>query len=89
MRTNYHLLDLDLLASKQIPSVKLDEVYRQKEGSKVIQLAHEIKNNQCQLDSLTKEHDFNFIACTEQQTVDVIIQIVNKAYQKGMDLRDI
>ncbi|MRH43026.1 ATP-dependent RecD-like DNA helicase [Aquibacillus halophilus] len=79
----------DLLASDIIPSVKLDEVYRQKEGSKIIQLAHEIKNNQCTLESLEKEADFNFIPCKEQQVVDVIIQIVTKAYEKGVDLRNL
>src|SRR5699024_9015669 len=35
----------DLLASKQIKSVKLEEVYRQKEGSKIIELAHQIKQD--------------------------------------------
>ncbi|WP_226036993.1 SF1B family DNA helicase RecD2 [Aquibacillus saliphilus] len=79
----------DLLASGVITSVNLQEVYRQKEGSKIIQLAHQIKNNQCSIDSLEKETDFNFIPCKEQQVVDVVIQIVKKAYDKGVDLRDI
>src|SRR5699024_3747773 len=36
----------DLLSSQLIPLVTLNEVYRQKEGSKIIQLAHKIKNNE-------------------------------------------
>src|SRR5690625_3965075 len=35
----------DLLSSKLIPYVKLNEVYRQQEGSKIIYLAHQIKND--------------------------------------------
>lgn len=79
----------DLLASGQVPSVKLEEVYRQKEGSKIIQLAHDIKKNKCTTESLTKEADFNFLACREHQVVDIVIQIVKKASEKGVDLRDI
>ncbi|QTN01517.1 ATP-dependent RecD-like DNA helicase [Sediminibacillus dalangtanensis] len=79
----------DLLKSGLVPYVQLNEVYRQKEGSKIIQLAHEIKNNQCRTDSLQQETDFNFIECPEYQVVDVIIQIVKRAHDKGVDLRDL
>lgn len=79
----------DLLASEQLPFVNLREVYRQKEGSKVIQLAHEIKNNECSLSSLEKDSDFNFISCQEEQLIEVLIQIVKRALDKGMDLIDI
>ncbi|WP_074600980.1 SF1B family DNA helicase RecD2 [Sediminibacillus halophilus] len=79
----------DLLKSGLVPFVQLNEVYRQKEGSKIIQLAHEIKNNQCRHDSLQQETDFNFIECPEYQVVDVIIQIVKRAHDKGVDLRDL
>lgn len=78
----------DLLVSEAVPYVKLKEVYRQKEGSKIIQLAHEIKNNTCELSSLTKDKDFNFIPCSENQVVEVITQIVRKATEKGMDMKD-
>ncbi|WP_053219170.1 SF1B family DNA helicase RecD2 [Virgibacillus senegalensis] len=79
----------DLLKSGLVPYVQLNEVYRQKEGSKIIQLAHEIKNNECRTDSLRQESDFNFIECPEYQVVDVIIQIVKRAHDKGVDLRDL
>ncbi|MCA0969983.1 ATP-dependent RecD-like DNA helicase [Halobacillus litoralis] len=79
----------DLLASGQIPSVKLNEVYRQKEGSKIIQLAHEIKNNQCTSQSLTKEHDFNFLPAEEYQLKDLVTRIVKKAVDKGIELKDL
>lgn len=33
----------DLLASKQIPTVELTDIYRQAEGSTIIEMAHQIK----------------------------------------------
>ncbi|WP_182200572.1 SF1B family DNA helicase RecD2 [Paraliobacillus salinarum] len=78
----------DLLASDRIPAVKLDEVYRQKEGSKIIQLAHEIKRQDVSITSLAKSSDFNFIDCNEHQVVEVVKQIMNKAQSKGLDLKD-
>lgn len=79
----------DLLASQQLPSIKLTEVYRQKEGSKIIQLAHEIKNDQCTTDSLVKEHDFNFIPAQESQLKELVTNIVKKAVDKGIELREL
>ncbi len=79
----------DLLKSEVVSSVSLKEVYRQKEGSKIIQLAHEIKNNHVQPDSLTKANDFNFLTCPDYQVVDIVTQVVKKAHDKGVDLRQI
>ncbi|MYL29017.1 ATP-dependent RecD-like DNA helicase [Halobacillus halophilus] len=79
----------DLLASGQLPSSKLTEVYRQKEGSKIIQLAHEIKNDACTQASLQKEHDFNFIPAKEHQLADLVTSIVKKAMDKGIDAKDL
>ncbi|TGB04216.1 ATP-dependent RecD-like DNA helicase [Halobacillus salinus] len=79
----------DLLASKQLPSVQLTEVYRQKEGSKIIQLAHEIKNDQCTTQSLTKEHDFNFLPAKEHQLTDLVTNIFKKAVDKGIELKEL
>ena len=36
----------DLLRSKVIPTVRLTDIYRQAEGSSIIELAHEIKDGQ-------------------------------------------
>src|SRR5690625_5372517 len=79
----------DLLESEAIPFVSLHEVYRQKEGSKIIQLAHEIKNDQCTIDSLNNSDDFSFIPCQKHQIVDAIMKMFYKAKEKGIDLRDI
>lgn len=79
----------DLLSSQVIPYVQLQEVYRQEEGSKIIQLAHEIKNDTCTIDSLTKEKDFNFMPCKATQVVDVVTQVIDKALEKGYELNKI
>lgn len=77
----------DLLSSELIPYVSLNEVYRQKEGSKIIQLAHEIKNDT--FTALKNAKDFSFIPCHEYHMVDVITKIFTKARDKGIDPRDI
>lgn len=79
----------DLLENNRIPKVSLHEVYRQKEGSKIIQLAHAIKNDSCNIDLLQNDKDFSFIACRENHVVKVITQVFEKAIQKGLDVRDI
>src|SRR5699024_12040620 len=50
----------DLLASGIIPYVRLHDVYRQKEGSKIIKLAHDIKYDRCTHASLQNDRDFSF-----------------------------
>jgi exodeoxyribonuclease V alpha subunit len=77
----------DLLETELIPVVRLTEVYRQKEGSKIISLAHEIKNDQ-EID-LRNDKDFSFFPCREDQIIDVIMHIFNRAVEKGIDTKDI
>ncbi|MUK87015.1 ATP-dependent RecD-like DNA helicase [Ornithinibacillus sp. L9] len=79
----------DLLESAIISTVSLHEVYRQKEGSKIIQLAHAIKNDSFQTDLLHNDKDFSFINCREHQVVDVITKVFKRAVDKGIDVRDI
>lgn len=79
----------DLLKSDMIPSLSLRDVYRQKDGSKIIQLAHHIKNNTCTNKHLANDHDFSFITCGDHQVVDVIKKIIHKAIEKDIDVKDI
>lgn len=79
----------DLLDSNRIPIVRLHEVYRQKEGSKIIQLAHEIKNNELVTESLTKAKDFSFIRAQPNQVTDAITSIFRHAIDKGIDPSDV
>ncbi|WP_067837206.1 SF1B family DNA helicase RecD2 [Amphibacillus sediminis] len=79
----------DLLASQQVKCVQLNEVYRQKEGSKIIQLAHHIKHNRLTQQDLEKASDFNFIRSHRSSLVGVVKQIAQKAIDKGFELKDI
>src|SRR5690625_7544928 len=65
----------DLLNSQLIPLVTLNEEYRQKEGSKIIQLAHNIKNNETTETDLKKDVDISFIPCEKNQVGDVITKV--------------
>lgn len=78
----------DLLKSKQIPMVQLNEVYRQKEGSKIIDLAHDIKHNRLKREEVVKERDFSFIPCQAHQVVEVVKTVFEKAKERGMELDD-
>lgn len=79
----------DLLASDKIPVVRLQEVYRQQEGSKIIELAHEIKNNALTSQSLKKAKDFSFLSVNNNQIVEAITKIFKHAMDKGIDTNDI
>ena len=79
----------DLLHSHQVTQIKLDEVYRQKEGSKIITLAHQIKHDDLTANDLTKASDFNFIPCLRHQLLHSIETIVTRAIARGFDIQDI
>lgn len=79
----------DLLKSEKIPTIRLQKVFRQQEGSKIIDLAHEIKNNTFSLNLLNNAKDFSFISCNQFQVIDVLKQIFLRAKDKGVNLKDI
>lgn len=74
----------DLISSNVLPVVQLHEVYRQKEGSKIIEIANKIKYNQLLKADLTKSNDFSFIHCEAHQLISVIHSIFTHAKQKGI-----
>lgn len=78
----------DLIDSKIIPQIELQEVYRQQEGSSIIELAHQIKRNE-PFDITKRYNDRSFIPCSNDQVGDVIEKIVKKAVERGYDKRDI
>ena len=65
----------------QCPTVKLTEIYRQAEGSSVIQLAHAIKWNAPTRFS-AKSKDRSFIGCTGAQIVEVVKKVCEKCEDK-------
>lgn len=67
MKINYLQLDQVkylrmLIDSKAIPRVNLTEVYRQQDGSSIIDLAHRMKHGE-PIDITKRFHDRSFISC--------------------------
>ncbi|KKB36371.1 RecD-like DNA helicase YrrC [Bacillus thermotolerans] len=79
----------DLLASGTIPTVKLTDIYRQQEGSSIIEMAHEMKKGRMPSDVTKQQKDRSFLPCRIQQIPDVVEQVVKSAMKKGFTAKDI
>ncbi|KRG10692.1 ATP-dependent RecD-like DNA helicase [Lederbergia galactosidilytica] len=79
----------DLLQSHAVPVVQLTDIYRQKEGSSIIELAHQVKNGEIPTDLLQPQKDRSFIKCHTNQMGDVIKRIVLSAKKKGYTAMDV
>lgn len=79
----------DLLESETIPVVRLTDIYRQEEGSSIIDLAHQIKSGELPPDVAKQQADRSFIRCSSAQMGDVVKKIVLNATKKGYMSRDI
>jgi len=79
----------DLLASKKVPTVELIDVYRQAEGSTIIELAHQIKKGNIPSSVENKTSDRSFIKASADQVASVVTQVVKSAVSKGQSIRDI
>lgn len=78
----------DLIDSKAIPRVNLTEVYRQQDGSSIIDLAHRMKHGES-IDISQRFHDRSFINCGVEQIPSVVEKVVASAVNKGYDMSDI
>lgn len=79
----------DLLESERIPTVRLTDIYRQEEGSSIIELAHQIKNGSLPQRLERVHEDRSFIPCSANQVNEVVKQIVQNALNKGYTKKDI
>lgn len=79
----------DLLDSNVVPTVKLTNVYRQAEGSSIIDLAHSIKNGVLPDNFSEATKDRRFFPCTTEEVADVVMQICSFALEKGYSIHDI
>ena len=79
----------DMLRSTVIPTVRLTDIYRQAEGSSIIELAHEIKHGQSPQQITLQQKDRSFIRCSTNQMADVIEKVVVNAKNKGYTAKDI
>lgn len=79
----------DMLDSDKVPVVELKEIYRQSEGSTIIELAHMIKNGSLTTDITKKTGDRSFIRATGDQILEAVEQIVKNAVTKGHPIKNI
>jgi len=79
----------DFLRSNMIPTVRLTDIYRQSEGSSIIELAHEIKKGQLPTDFIKPTEDRRFFSCHQSQIVEVVSKVYKNAVKKGYTAMDI
>ncbi|TSB45671.1 SF1B family DNA helicase RecD2 [Alkalicoccobacillus porphyridii] len=79
----------DLIQSETIPLVALTDIYRQAEGSSIIELAHAMKDGQIPPNLSNAQSDRRFFPCNVDQVKDVVWQICENAIKKGYEARDI
>ncbi|WP_280768588.1 SF1B family DNA helicase RecD2 [Salipaludibacillus daqingensis] len=79
----------DLLDSGVIPSVQLIDIYRQSEGSKIIEFSHQIKHGE--LPEMIDQHskDLRFFPCEQEKVPEAVKQICQRAVAKGFRAKDI
>ncbi len=79
----------DLLRSGVVPTVRLTDIYRQAEGSSIIELAHDIKKGFLPANVTLKQPDRSFIKCSTAQIPQVIEKVALNAKSKGYSAKDI
>lgn len=77
----------DLIHCHKYAYQKLSYIYRQKEGSEVIQLSNDLRLEKVNLSIFRK--DVTFLACLEQMIRPIIQREINTALQNGFTLEDI
>ncbi|WP_338470351.1 ATP-dependent RecD-like DNA helicase [Niallia sp. XMNu-256] len=79
----------DLLRSERIPTIRLTDIYRQAEGSSIIELAHCIKDGDLPANVSAPTKDRSFIKCQSGHIADVVQKVILNAVKKGYSPRDI
>lgn len=79
----------DLIDSDCLPVIRLNQIYRQTEGSYILNLAYDIKEKNISEDLFIKKEDYLFINGDNDNTISIVKEVVSKAIQKGYNDRDI
>ncbi|QED50183.1 SF1B family DNA helicase RecD2 [Cytobacillus dafuensis] len=79
----------DLLRSERVPTVRLTDIYRQAEGSSIIELAHEMKKGKLPMNVTAQQADRSFFQCHPSQISTVVEKVVMNAKKKGYTAKDI
>ncbi|MBC1473639.1 ATP-dependent RecD-like DNA helicase [Listeria grandensis] len=79
----------DMLRSNEIPTVELTDIYRQEDGSSIIELAHDIRQGFLPATFTKNSADRSFFHCTVNQIAEVVEKVVENAKKKGFRAKDI
>ncbi|MDD3048539.1 MAG: ATP-dependent RecD-like DNA helicase [Bacilli bacterium] len=79
----------DLIESEVVPVIELNDLYRQKEKSYIVNLAYEINTGQLSDKYEKKQDDYNFIECSKNDICKLTMDICKKAIEKNYSYKDI
>lgn len=79
----------DLIDSDCLPVIRLNQIYRQTEGSYILNLAYDIKEKNISEDLFIKKEDYLFVNGDNDNTLSIVKEVVAKAIKKGLTDRDI
>lgn len=79
----------DLIDSDCLPVIRLNRIYRQTEGSYILNLAYDIKEKNISEDLFIKKEDYLFLNGDNDNTLNIVKEVVSKAIKKGLTDRDI
>lgn len=79
----------DLLEAEQIPTVRLTDIYRQSEDSKIITFSHDIKNGALPETIDKSSDDLRFFPCEAESVPEAVERICRGAIAKGYTAREI
>lgn len=79
----------DLIDSDVLPVIRLNQIYRQSEGSYILNLAYDIKEKNISEDLFIKKDDYLFINSDNDNTLNYVKEVVSKAIKKGLSDREV
>ena len=79
----------DLIDSDVLPVIRLNQIYRQSEGSYILNLAYDIKEKNISEDLFIKKDDYLFINSDSDNALNYVKEVVNKAVKKGLTDREL
>lgn len=77
----------DLIDSNVFPVISLKHIYRQKEGSDVISLAHQIREKELDFDMF--KNDIKWFDCKAVDVKQLVLEVIQQAQLKGYPLQHI
>ena len=79
----------DLIDSDVLPVIRLNQIYRQSVDSYILNLAYDIKEKNISEDLFIKKEDYLFINSDNDNTLNYVKEVVNKAVKKGLTDREL